>query len=371
MRVIDLLGTGAVLALAAMSAVPANASAAAASNAARVETGLTVLKPKANRTRPLVVVIADKSGVQTTDFIVPYGVLKDSGVVDVRSVGTGPGPITMTRGLRILPDETIAEFDAREAAGADIVIVPAQARPKGPALLAWLKAQAAKGATIIAVCEGSRVLARANLLAGKRAVTHWASLDDMARDYPGTTWVRDRRYVQDGAIITTAGVTASIPMSLALVEAIGGPGIAEATAQRFGLKSWGPAHRTADFAILPSDRAAAGAAQRKRQETTEIPIDDGVDEVALALQTEAWGRSLRTRVLITRPGAAPIRSRHGLVILPDAEPQAASHVVVVPDLPAVHVLNRTLDDMSARYGPAASRFAVLAMEYDRLDQSGN
>jgi hypothetical protein len=96
-----------------------------------------------------------------------------------------------------------------------------------------------------------------------------------------------------------------------------------------------------------------------------------VDEVALALQTEAWGRSLRTRVLITRPGAAPIRSRHGLVILPDAEPQAASHVVVVPDLPAVHVLNRTLDDMSARYGPAASRFAVLAMEYDRLDQSGN
>jgi transcriptional regulator GlxA family with amidase domain len=270
----------------------------------------------------------------------------------------------MTRGLRILADETVAEFDAREAAGADIVVVPAQAKPNSLALVKWLRAQADKGATIIGVCEGARVLANAGLLNGRRAVTHWASLRDMAKSHPTTTWVRDLRYVQDGSVITTAGVTASIPMSLALVEAIGGRAAAEATARRFGARHWRPAHRTDNFETTATDRAAASRAKRTKRETTEIPIADGVDEVSLALQAEAWGRSLRTKVLTTRPARAPVRSRHGLVILPDAEARAGSHVVAAATLPAVQALEATLAEMGSRYGPSATRFAVLAMEYD-------
>lgn len=341
----------------AVAGVPPSAEATASPT-------LSVPPAKAGRARPLIVVVADKGGAQTTDFIVPYGVLKASGVADVRSLSTRGGPIEMTRGLRIVADETIAQFDAREESGADIVIVPAQAKPSSPALLKWVRDQAAKGATIIAVCEGARVLASAGLLDGKRAVTHWASLNDMAKSHPTTMWVRDRRYVQDGSIITTAGVTASIPMSLALVEAIGGRPAAEDTARRFGAKHWGPSHKTAGFEITKADRTAAAQAARAKRETTEIPIDDNVDEVSLALQAEAWGRSMRTTVKTTRPGRSPVRSRNGLVILPDAESKAGSHVVPAATLPAVPALAETLAQMGSRYGPSAPRFAVLAMEYD-------
>jgi hypothetical protein len=148
------------------------------------------------------------------------------------------------------------------------------------------------------------------------------------------------------------------------VEAIGGRAAAEATALRFGAKHWEPAHRTADFEITASDRAAASQAQRAKRETTEIPIEDGVDEVSLALQAEAWGRSMRTKVLTTRPSRAPVRSRHGLIILPDAEAKVGSHVVAAATLPAVPALDETLAQMGSRYGPSATRFAVLAMEYD-------
>ena len=208
------------------------------------------------------------------------------------------------------------------------------------------------------------LLAAAGLLDGKHAVTHWASLESMAKSYPTTTWVRDRRYVQDGAVITTAGVTASIPMSLALVEAIGGRTAAESTARRFGVESWGPTHRTADFAIEASVRAAAAEAQRAKPELTEIPISDGVDEVSLALQAEAWGRTMRTKVVTTHAGRTPIRSRHGLVIVPDAEAKPGSHVVEAAMLPAVPELEATLAEMGRRYGNGVIRFAVLAMEYD-------
>ncbi len=326
----------------------------------------TLPAPKAGRSRPLVVVVAETAGAETTDFVVPYGVLKDSGVADVRSLSTGAGPIKLTRGLTIMADETIAQFDAREAAGADIVIVAAQAAPKDAALTKWVRAQAAKGATIISVCEGARVLANAGLLDGKRAVTHFSAMPGLAKAYPTTTWVRDRRYLQDGAIISTTGVTASIPMSLALVEAIGGHAVAKVTARHFGVEVWGSEHVTANFVLEKADYAAAVLAMSEAwtHETIEAPVDNGVDEVSLALQTDAWGRTYRTKVVTTHPGRAAIRSIRGLLIMPDAEAVPGRYVIQSGARPAVANLNDAFAEMGRRYGPGATRLATLGMEYD-------
>ena len=321
---------------------------------------------KAARSRPLVVVVAENGGAETTDFVVPYGVLKDSGVAEVRSLSTGAGPVKFTRGLSIMADETMAQFDAREPTGADIVIVPAQAAPKDAALAKWVRVQAAKGATVISVCEGARVLANAGLLEGKRAVTHFSAIEGLAKAYPGTTWVRDRRYLQDGAVISTTGVTASIPMALALVEAIGGQVVARATAQRFGIESWGSEHRTADFVLEKADIDTALRAMREvaTHETVEVPVADGVDEVRVALQADAWGRTYRTTVVTTHPGRVPVTSRHGLVILPDAEARPGRYVLRDSRKPPAVQLDEALAEMGQRYGPGATRLATLGMEYD-------
>lgn len=327
---------------------------------------LSITAPKAGRARPLIVVVAENLGAETTDFAVPYGVLKDAGVADVRSLSTGPGPVQLRRSLKIMADQTLSQFDALEPAGADIVIVPAQVAPKDPVLTAWVRAQAAKGATIVSVCEGSRVLASAGLLKDKRAATHWSSIKELTKAYPETTWVRDQRYVQDGKIISTTGVTASIPMSLALVEAIGGKAVAQATATRFGVTSWGSTHRTADFSLEKRDIATAlgSMAAVWTHETLEAPISDGVDEVALALRMDAWGRSYRTKVVTTGVGLAPVRSRHGLTLLPDAEAQKGGRVIPGRPMAAGPQLDATIADMGRRYGSGAVRLAKIGLEYD-------
>jgi putative intracellular protease/amidase len=327
---------------------------------------LSVPAPKAGRTRPLIVIVAENRGAETTDFTIPYGVLKDADIADVRSLSTTAGPIQLRRSLKVMADQTLSQFDALEPAGADIVIVPAQAAPKDPALTAWVQAQAAKGATIVAVCEGARVLANAGLLKGKRAATHWSAMEGLTKAYPDTTWVRDQRYVQDGKVISTTGVTASIPMSLALVEAIGGHAAAQATATRFGVANWSSAHRTADFALQKSDISGAlgSAAAFWTHETVEAPIADGVDEVALALRMDAWGRSYRTTVVTTRPGRAAVRSRHGLTILPDAEAQRGRYVIPGGPGAALPQLDATIAEMGRRYGPVAVRLATIGLEYD-------
>lgn len=329
------------------------------------EDQLSVPPAKAGRAKPLVVIVAGNDGAELTDFIVPYGVLKDSSVAEVRSLSTRVGPVQLFRSVRIVADQSLEQFDKGEPAGADIVIVPAQMSPKDRALTAWVQAQAAKGAAIISVCEGARVLANAGLLHGKRAATHWSSIDSLTKSNPDTTWVRDRRYVQDGRIISTTGVTASIPMSLALVEAIGGHATADATAARLGVVSWSARHRTADFTLTKEDIATAtgNLASVWSHETVEAPIADGLDEVALALRADVWSRSYRTKVVTTNAGRTPVTSRHGLTILPDARPQPGRHVIPGGAGPAASQFEAAMASMGERYGPATVRLAKIGLEY--------
>jgi putative intracellular protease/amidase len=118
---------------------------------------LTALKPP-KRTRPVIAVIGANAGTETTDYLIPFGVLKRADIGEVVALSTQSGAITMMPALKIMPDSTIAEFDARLPEGADYVIVPAMHHDNDPAVLKWIKAQAAGGAIIIGICSGARIL---------------------------------------------------------------------------------------------------------------------------------------------------------------------------------------------------------------------
>lgn len=346
----------------AYPSVPLAAPAAVAS----MQSPLSLPPPKAGRTRPLAVVVAGASGAETTDFIIPYGVLKESGVVEVRSLSMVAGPVQLMGALRVLADQTTDAFDAAEPAGADIVIIPAQMSPKDAELKRWVLDQAAKGATIVSICEGSRVLANTGLLGGRRATSHWSSLKSLDKAYPDVTWVRDRRYVQDGPIISTTGVSASIPASLALVEAIAGLDAARLTADRLGVSEWSDAHQTADFQVRTADyvRGALSLIAFWRHERVEVPVTDGTDEIALALKSDAWQRTFRSKVLSTRVGGGQVRSRRGLIVVVDSEPKAGRYAIPTAKTPPVQQLDATLADMGQRYGRFEVRLAVLGLEYN-------
>lgn len=333
---------------------------------------LVLPSPKAGRTRPLVVVVGDAGGAEITDFIVPYGVLKESGLAEVRALSTRPGPLQLKSAVRIQPDQTLAAFDASSPEGADIVIVPAQVKPDSPELIAWIQGQAAQGATIVSICEGARVLASAGLLVGKRVTTHWGAIKSLEKSNPEATWVRDRRYVQDGQIISTTGVAASLPVSMALVEAMGGKAVATSVAAGLGMTDWGASHRTADYRVTGGDYLSAAMKLLAvwTHETVEAPIEDGTDEIALALRSDVWGRSFRSKVVTTRERLAPITSKRGLVILPDTKPGSGSgarYVLPAANTPAADQLTASLKAMSRRYGPSSARLAMLGLEADAVN----
>jgi transcriptional regulator GlxA family with amidase domain len=100
-----------------------------------------------------------------------------------------------------------------------------------PALLDWVRARARRARRVASVCTGAFLLAAAGLLDGRRAATHWMHCAELARRFPGIRVEPDPIFVRDGAIWTSAGVTAAIDLALALVEEDAGRSLALAVAR--------------------------------------------------------------------------------------------------------------------------------------------
>src|SRR5262245_27934510 len=174
------------------------------------EAALRALRPPKRR-RPLIAVIGINDATEATDYLMPYGILRRADVADVVLLATQPGPVRLFPALTVEPHATVAGFDAQHPDGADYVIVPAMSRDDDPEVMQWLSAQSAKGARIIGVCAGAKVVGDAGLLDNRRATTHWYYLDELRERHPAINYVPDRRIVGDGSVVTTTGISASMP----------------------------------------------------------------------------------------------------------------------------------------------------------------
>jgi putative intracellular protease/amidase len=347
-------------AVASEEAPTASASAPAASR-------IAPWKPRLGRTRPIVAVIGENAGTELVDFVVPYGVISDSGVADVVALSTQPGPMLLRPTLRVQAAQTLASFDEGTPLGADYVIVPAftEENVADPVVLQWLRAQSAKGATVMSICDGALVVANAGLFEGHQATGHWATDSRRRSEHPGTRWIADTRYVADGNVISSAGVTAAIPASLALVEAIGGVEAAARTAARLGATGWGAEHDSRQFHIgVETALTFVGNRYLRRKAHFVIPVSDGVDDLALALTLDAYGRTLRSPTSIQTDSSAGVRTSHGLWLLPTVRPaDAVAGELALWRGPAFAALDEALADIGHRYGVASEHYVALEMEY--------
>jgi putative intracellular protease/amidase len=333
---------------------------------------LSALKPP-RRERPLVAIIGINDATETTDYLMPYGILRRADVADVMMLATGPGPVALYPALKVEPDATVAEFDARYPEGADYVIVPAMSRDDDPAALEWLRSQAAKGATIIGVCAGAKVVGAAGLLDGKRATTHWYYLKELLERSPTIDYVADRRIVVDGSVATTTGITASMPMMLTLIEAIAGRAKAEAVARDLGVAQWDVRHASGAFKLTrPFATTVLGNVMAFwNREQFGIALEPGMDEVSLALVADAWSRTYRSNAVTYAPAAAAVETRNGMRIVPDQVARswpAERQLPAMVDRPPAQALDEALRAIEGRYGPNTAHVVAMQLEYPRAEK---
>ena len=330
---------------------------------------IAALKPP-KRQRPLIAIIGINDATETTDYLMPYGILKRADVADVVTLATAPGPVTLFPTLKVEPHATIAEFDAQHPDGADYVIVPAMTREDDPAALQWIRNQAARKAIIVGVCVGAKVVGDAGLLHGKRATTHWYSVKELRGKHPTMRYIEDRRIVVDDGVATTTGITASMPMSLTLIEAIAGRDKARAVGREIGLADWDERHESDAFKFTrPFALTAIGnTAAFWTHERLGIELREGVDEVSLALVTDAWSRTYRSRAVTFASTAGARQSRNGIRIQPDEVATnwpAARRLPEIEDRKPAEALDSALGGIAARYGTRTTDFVAMQLEYPK------
>jgi transcriptional regulator GlxA family with amidase domain len=179
--------------------------------------------------------------VEVLDFCGPFEVFsvtrldearrrEEPSPFEVLLVAEHPEVVVASGGLRVTPDVTLADCPPL-----DVLLVPGgwgtRREMTNRGLLGWLGERGRRVPLLTSVCTGAMLLGRAGLLDGLRATTHWRSLDWMRDEFPRVSVERDRHVVEDGRVLTSAGISAGIDLSLRVVARFHGEAIARATAR--------------------------------------------------------------------------------------------------------------------------------------------
>jgi len=178
--------------------------------------------------------------VEVLDFCGPYEVFsvtrlneerrrEESSPFEVLLVAQRAEPVVATGGLRVIPDVTLETCPPL-----DILVVPGgwgtRKEIDNQRLLTWIADRAKQVETLTSVCTGAMLLGQAGLLDGRRATTHWRSLDRMRQSFPAVTVEDKLHVVEDGHVLTSAGISAGIDTALRVVARCCGEAVGRATA---------------------------------------------------------------------------------------------------------------------------------------------
>ncbi|TGL88760.1 DJ-1/PfpI family protein [Leptospira congkakensis] len=324
---------------------------------------------KPNHKKPVIVVVGENQYTELTDFMVPYGILKRANISEIHMVAPNKGVMEMFPTLSIEIPTSLSDFDKSHPEGADLVIVPAIHNADNKTIIEWIQDQYKKGATIVGICDGVWTLGYAGLLQDKKATGHWYSKEGLNKTFPDTEWIRNKRYIQDQKIITTTGVTASIPISLAIIEAIAGTKKAKEITNELGIINWNSNHNSDDFHLDWNQYLTAGKnlVSFWNHEVIGIKTYEGIDEVSLALVADAYSRTYKSKTLVTTNGKKSVLTKSGIRIFSELNEESKNKIHFQVEIPketkAFPELNQTLFHIQRRYGKDTMQFVATQLEF--------
>jgi transcriptional regulator GlxA family with amidase domain len=179
--------------------------------------------------------------VEVLDFCGPFEVFsvtrldeerrrQDPSPYEVLIIAEDAGVLVATGSLKIVPDHTLDDCPPL-----DVLVIPGgwgtRREMKNDRLTDWIRDRARQVTTLTSVCTGSLLLGKAGLLDGKRATTHWRVLDEMREWFSAVNVIDNQHVVEEGDLITSAGISAGIDMALRVVARHHGEVVARATAR--------------------------------------------------------------------------------------------------------------------------------------------
>ncbi|MFM9919653.1 DJ-1/PfpI family protein [Lacisediminihabitans sp. H27-G8] len=293
--------------------------------------------PRSAKARFTVAVVLGQSGSDAADVLAPYEVLASSPDFAVYTIAASTKPAALDGGMAVDPDYTFADVASGAAPAPDLIVVPAVNLPDGPeeqAARDFVVERYGAGARILGICAGSRLLSATGILNGLTATSHWSRIAALEKSNPEVSWIRGQRYVQDGRVTTTGGVTSSISGALKVMADMVGSAEAKRVGGEIAYPGWTLSSTTripkasfglADAAVLLNTAFPWG------RPSFTIELTDGVGEIdASALfEVYSYSQSALTRAVSS---TGSVRTKHGLMLRTELKRDAGGQTLVAGDL---------------------------------------
>lgn len=297
--------------------------------------------PEYEASKPTVAVLLANDVTEVFDFLVPYEMFAMTGGYNVYSVAPDREVKSLTGGLDVIPHYSFSELDAMLGKSPDIIVIPYMPilnEEKYAPVRAWIQKHSGTETTLLSICNGAENLADTGLLNGKSAATHWGDINRLIGKYPDIQWVKDRRYVPQGNIVSSAGLTSGIDATLYVIaQQLGEPSAAKvATEMNYPSYAYVNNPQMEPFVPGLSDITyVLNNAYQWNKVKTGVLLYNGVDELDLSAAFDTYSASGTTTTLTVSSVNEPIVTKHGLNLIARYQmknvPKLAKMIVVGSD----------------------------------------
>ncbi|MDN4526372.1 DJ-1/PfpI family protein [Fictibacillus fluitans] len=359
------------------------------------------IKPPAyDRSKPTVVILLGSGTTEVIDFLAPYELFSATKSFNVFAAAPTTDVTHLSGSLDVLPHYSFKQLDKLLGKSPDVIVVPYIFKMKSEKykpVKSYLRKHAAKASSILSICGGAVNLADAGLLEGKTAATHWSRIGREIKNYPEVKWVRDQRFVEDGRIISSAGLTSGIDASLYLITKLAGHEKAALAADSI---HYSGSHFLKNPSIKPHYPGIEDApyyfniAFNLNKPKTGVLLYNGIGETSLASIFDTFPAAAAIKTYAVSSSKKPVQTKHNLYVLPryvfenvpemnrvyapgtDARVQAKSEAqkwsTIHPhskitylhaDQPDRFVLEPPLEELAGRTNLPTADYAVKRLEY--------
>ncbi len=350
-----------------------------------------VYTPAYHPNKPTVAVVLGNPMTEVFDFAVPYEMFAMTDAYNVYAVAPDNNVTALTGGLDLVPHYSFKELDRLLGKSPDLIVIPYMPmddEEKYRPVREWIQKHAKT--KILSICSGSRNLADAGLLEGKTSTIHWRIVDQVKKAYPATNWIRDQRFVQDGNITSSAGLTSGIDAVLHVISQQVGEAMAMKVAEEMNYPSY---HFVNNPEVVPYDIDQTEAiyyvnlAFQFKKEKVGVLLYDGMEESALTSVFDTYAPLGTTKLFTISNDDGIIVTKHHLnliaryqvnhaptierLLVTGTQPPALSKeqgngmepVYIHRDRPDRFAFDATLEDLAQQEDVLTAKWAAKRLEY--------
>ena len=265
-------------------------------------------------------IIADNRGTEIFDLLAPFHLFHRTNLVNVFVIAKNKYPVSLMKGVFILPHHTYAEVDAM-AIVPDVIVVPnisvTSKTEQDPVLVNWIKKKLDGETKLLSVCAGSFTAAATGLYDGKDMTTHASDMKSCKRQYQAPAWVEHVSYTRHGNLYSTAGVSNAVEGTLAVIHDLFGEDMMLKLMKEIHYPHAELKRTHHSQAIDASNKFGIMKKVLLQQDPAiGVLLQEGMNELSLAAVLDSYHRSFPSSINTFALHKGWITSQFGLTIIP-------------------------------------------------------